>query len=113
MLRRSSVIKLRENHWFKPAPDAHPELELCIVPSAGTVALDSSGLTPDQHARIVCRDVFIEFRGYVDDDGKAVPNDSDARLELWAMFPISTAIRGEIIQLQTDAFVGEGNAVSA
>lgn len=111
-MKRASVLRLRDELWFAPL-DEHPELEICIIPSAASVLMDTALLGSNRRAESVCREVFVNFRGYEDDDGSAIENSLAARKELYSLVQVQIAISNKISEQQEEAIQGEGSAVSA
>lgn len=110
-MKRSSVLKLRGEQWVKVWEA--DELELCVVPSAGTTmpGLRRSMLSEVDKLQI-CQSVFVNFRGYTDDDGKPVENTITARLELIDVSACFYSIQTRVVEVQNELAEGEADAGS-
>ena len=67
------------------------------------------GTDPQETARHICTYAFINFRGYLEDDGSPVPNTIQNRLELYSSLYISESIKTRLIELNFKATRGEVN----
>lgn len=100
-MRRSRVLGLRAERWVRPIEG--DDLEIAVLP-AGTQDVLLGG------PREACRSVFVNFRGYTDDDGKPIPNDIEARLELYLVSAVRQAVNRAVQEAQTEIERGESPA---
>ena len=110
-MRRSDVLKLREK---RSVPVTGVDgLEVTVVPSAGTtLAGMTRDLLTDEQKAWLCRSVFVDFKGYTEDDGKAIPNTMKARLELIDCAAVFYTVQAEAIKAQAELVQGEADAAS-
>ena len=109
-MKRSSVLKLNEEVWISPI-DGDP-LEVAVIPAeAPLLSVIWSG-ADDASMRLFCKDAFIAFRGYTEDDGAPIANTIEERISLFRVMPVRRSI---ITTLQESAEIqaeGEGSADS-
>lgn len=114
-MRRSAVLGLRESQWTNVVGDpALSGLEVCVVPAAGTTFTGSMRdviLTAEEKLH-TCRFVFVDFKGYLEDDGKDVTNSLAARLELIDVSYVWTAVLAKVMSVQSEVLLGEADAAS-
>lgn len=107
-LQRGQILALRERVWID-VPEI-PGLELEIDPSEA--ALLGTVVDNELTDRRICERVLTGFRGY-EDDGKAVPNTLEARLELWSVPLIRRRVNNKTIEISDRIVQGEGSGGSA
>ena len=111
-MKRGKVKALSEAVWLKPLDDDE-DFEVAIVPSeALNIDTMNPNVDPVLEMQRVCRRVFVDFRGYQEDDGKDVRNTLEARTELWRWSPVRDAIKNRLFELSQQALEGEGDAAS-
>ena len=111
-MKRSDVLQLREERW-EPV-DNVDGLEVCVVPSAGTdlVRLTDPGTLSEGQKDTICRRVFVDFRGYTEDDGGPIKNTLAARRELIDVSAVLYSVVGTVMDGQLEATQGEESADS-
>ncbi len=111
-MKRSAVSKLGDPVWFHPLPESDPGLEVAILPAAaGEIDNLVFAVQRDQVVTRICQRLFVDFRGYLEDDGSPVRNDLDARLELFNVGPVGAAITSKAREM--NEAVAKGEAVAA
>jgi hypothetical protein len=110
-MKRGAVAGLQKSIWVKPLKD--DELELELVPSAGSRIIRSFDLQTDEFTdRVACDKVFVNFKNYFEDDGEVVPNTLENRLQLYGVMHIKEAIKAELINTHHKVVTGEDDADS-
>ena len=111
-MKRSDVKALREER--QEDVEGIDGLSVVVVPSAGTdlvAAIEPGGLSESQKDSI-CRRVFVNFGGYTEDDGKAIPNSLAARRELIDVSAVFYTVQGAVQSGQLEVMQGEESADS-
>lgn len=111
-MQRSSTRALAQPRWVRLFD--HDELEAELVP-AGMPDLTGSrlwGITTEILEREMCTRAFVGFRGF-EDDGRPIENSLEARIELYRVPAIRTAINNALQVLNNEILVGEAVAASA
>jgi len=112
-MERKAFLALRNPRWEKLFSER--DLEVEIVPSnmPDLTTAKLLGVNSDHIAREICTNAFINFRGYIDDDGKTpVENTLDNRLELYGFPVVRKAIQNALEVRNYETVVGEGSAAS-
>ena len=86
---QSNIARLREPRWFKPFED--DEIEAQLVPAAAVEVSNALFRGDDTF----CRQAFVNFKGYWEDDGKTKPveNTLESRMELMKWDAFRNAVR--------------------
>jgi len=110
-MKRSSVLKLREIVWGSVMQN--DPTQIAVIPS-GVGSVSSLGMlsgADESTKREVCKLVFVDFKNYHEDDGTAIANSIEARLELFNTQPV----RNKIVELISEAneALAEGEAAAA
>ncbi len=111
-MKRSDVKTLREER--RQDVEGIDGLAVVVVPSAGTdlVAAIEPGDLSDAQKDKICRRVFVNFEGYTEDDGNAIPNSLVARRELIDVSAVFYTIQGAVQSGHLEVMRGEGSADS-
>lgn len=110
-MKRGRLHKLREPRWSKVTDD--DPLEICIIPGAASSVnqlLLMGGGTSDAVKEEICTKVFVDYRGYTEDDGTEIPNSLESRMELYEWSLVRQKVNGESVQAQMEIAEGEGSA---
>jgi len=91
---QTNIKELRKPRWFKPYED--DDVEVLLVPAA-SVEVARGMLLGDEG---LCRDAFIEFKNYWQDNEKKVPVDNtlESRMELLTWNTLRDEIRVKLGQ---------------
>lgn len=93
-MKRSSVLKLKEMVWISPI-EGDP-LEVALVPAAAGY-LTWINNDPEEF----CRNAFVDFRGFTENDGTPIKNTHEERVKL--LSETGNTIKREIILALTKA----------
>ncbi len=101
-MKRGTVLKLRERSWHDVEGT---DLEVCLVPGG---VVDFAGSSD----RTICRDFFVEFKNYTEDDGVAIENTLSNRIELLNVPHVNLSLRLLWLTSNEEVMQGEDSAVS-
>ena len=107
---RSSILKLRESRWVRLFDELDLEVEL-IPSEMPDLSMTYLGVGLDQLAKEVCSRAFVNFKNY-EEDGKAVPNTLDARMELYGVPVLRARINTKLQEANAEVVTGEADAAS-
>jgi hypothetical protein len=104
-MKKGIIRGLQEPHWLKP--HANDPLEVCIIPAQ--ISVLSNIFEGDAMTRQVCTDVFVNFRGYFEDDGETpISNTLENRMELYGWNEVRIRIATECRKIHDELVSGEG-----
>ena len=110
-MKREAVLRLKEKIWCEGVVD---DLAVAIIPSSAAVTymLLADPISERLH-RQVCEQFFVDFRNWEDNDGNAIPNTLEARMEIWALVtPARAAMAERVREIEAEVFAGEAVAAS-
>jgi hypothetical protein len=93
---QTNIAQLRVGKWYTPFPEDDPGFQVKLIPAAA-VEVGKGFIAGDQG---LCRDAFVEFKGYWQDTEKKKPveNSLDMRLELLTYSDLRDRIRIKLTQ---------------
>lgn len=108
-MKRKDLMALRNPRWETLFSSGNNELEVEIVPSEmpDLTTAKLLGVNNSHIAKEICTNAFINFRGYINEDGSEVPNDLDARLELYSFPQVRKELQSLLEVRNFEAVAGE------
>ena len=117
---RQTILTLRNPRWellfdVKNADGTLKcDIEVQLVPSEMPDLTSSKllGQTSQMLEADICSKAFVDFKNFTE-DGEAVPNTLDTRLELYRVPVFRQAINNALQAANNEVVLGEGDAASA
>ncbi len=117
-MKRSDLAQLTEQHWFdveetRPSNgDGGDPVSIAVVAHGVGSLMSSQMIGYDAGVDRMCSEVFVDFKGFIEDDGKPVANTLKARKFLYGVTAVQNAIHDEVAKIQQAAATGEADAAS-
>ncbi len=112
-MERKAFLALRNPRWEKLFPEVDLEVELVPSNMPDFTTSKLLGVENVVISREICTNAFIDFRGYVDDDGNEIDGKNiDNRLELYSFPIVKRAIQQSLEVRNLEVVAGENFAAS-
>ncbi len=112
-MERKAFLALREPRWESLFTGKDLEVELVPAEMPDLTTSKLLGLNNEAIALDICTSAFINFRGYIDDDGNQIDGDNfDNRMELYSFPVVRKAIQNALEVRNIEVVTGEEIAVS-
>ena len=110
-IKRNDIEGLGREHWVEVEED--PDLKLALIPgeAAEVVSVVQNG-SDDRAMRRLCTHAFVDFKGFVDDEGNPEKNTLEARMLLMRWLPVRRTVVQELARLNEAIIRGEDSGAS-